>query len=205
MAQVQGSIHAADCWGGEGFQPGGHNVPKLIPEDAPIFFEWKEFFTPVFRNTPDITQYHHFCFDAHILVWCTWGSWLTRKRSRSRCSGSQALASQLVSCPCRLPTRGCLLRGSGISTRRCGPTALRTLQTLCAPSLRIQSLPTLSCSLTMLVVPILLLPSVPGQPVRTASRLDTIAQAGVFWHAPFSETPDMYYEPEDQFCDWLVL
>ena len=44
--------------------PGGHNVPQLIPEDAPIFLEWKEFFIPVFCNIPDITQYHHFCFDA---------------------------------------------------------------------------------------------------------------------------------------------
>ena len=44
--------------------PGGHNVLQLIPEDAPMFFEWKEFFTPVFCNIPDITQYHHFRFDA---------------------------------------------------------------------------------------------------------------------------------------------
>ena len=43
--------------------PGGHNIPQLLP-DAQLFYEWNTYFTPVFRNIPNITKYHHFRFSA---------------------------------------------------------------------------------------------------------------------------------------------
>ena len=106
MAPVWGTIHAADWRGVRASTPGGHNVPQLIPQDAPMFFEWKEFFTPVFRNSPDIMQYHRFCFDAVHPDVLYLKKLVDKEESSLQILRQPGLASQLVNCPCRLPTRG---------------------------------------------------------------------------------------------------